>query len=137
MIIPASIDINGFSRNKDASFMVTGIAANATPTNFPLANVFTDPMTNLSIGVHYPLMDYSQSSRHPRALSESGLSEKLYIRVDVSGGTDLFFEAITSSAIIGSQGAGELMIAYPQSKSFLVVQTKTLHQSYWFLYLWW
>ena len=115
MIIPASIDINGFSRSKDAVFNVTGIAGNGTPTNFPLANVFIDPMTNLQIGVHYPLMDYSQSSRNPRALANSGLSETVYIKIN----TD-FFKAVMASAIIGSQGAGELMIAYPQSTAHTV-----------------
>jgi len=86
-------------------------------------------------------MDYAQSSRAPHAKKQSGLSSILYIvtshAIDVletkSGPSDeiIVYKAYTQSAVIGSKGSGELMIAYPQSKSFFVVQTKTLHQTYW------
>tara|TARA_R100000455_G_C6272685_1_gene129652 strand:- start:773 stop:1030 length:258 start_codon:yes stop_codon:yes gene_type:complete len=74
-------------------------------------------------------MDYAQSSRTPHAKKQSGLSSILYIVINKS--YDNFFElgddaeiqvlkAYTQSAIVGSKGSGELMIAYPQSTAHTI-----------------
>jgi len=145
MIIPASIDLHNFSKDTNCTFNVTGVVEGTQSTTFPLDQVFVDPMTNLRIGVHYPMMDYAQSSRHPKARG-GGLSSELYVvectnQVEKNSwgsafisnvepkdqdGDDLDYKALapykffTQSAIIGSQGSGELMIAYPQSTAHTI-----------------
>lgn len=91
------------------------------------------------------MMDYAQSSRHPKAKG-GGLSSELYVvectnqdeknswasafiqNVEPKDSNDdpLDYKALapykffTQSAIIGSQGSGELMIAYPQSTAHTI-----------------
>ena len=138
LIIPASIDVHNFSKDMNSTFSVTGVVEGTQSTTFPLEQVFVDPMTNLRIGVHYPMMDYSQSSRSPKAKG-GGLSSMLYVvytldqpqsvittiennfKTNPTGRCDYFLSVFyTQSAIIGSQGAGELMIAYPQSTAHTI-----------------
>ena len=66
-----------FSKDMNSTFSVT-VVEGTQSTTFPLEQVFVDPMTNLRIGVHYPMMDYSQSSRSPKAKG-GGLSSMLYV----------------------------------------------------------
>ena len=78
-------------------------------------------------------MDYAQSSRTPHAKKQSGLSSILYIVTGMSyesfctlNPQDNFtyeievVKAYTQSAIVGSKGSGELMIAYPQSTAHTI-----------------
>jgi len=57
MLVPAGLDMQGYQRESAATYSVTGIKQNElAPVQFPLSSVMVDPITNLRIGVHYPLV---------------------------------------------------------------------------------
>jgi hypothetical protein len=79
MLVPAGLDMKGYQREMNATFNVTGIRQDQiAPVEFPLPSVMVDPITNLKIGVHYPLLSYDRGSRNPMAQGNTGLTQTVY-----------------------------------------------------------
>ena len=77
--MPAGLDMKGYQREAAATFNVTGIRQDQlAPVEFPLPSIMVDPITNLKIGVHYPLLSYDRGSRNPMAQGNTGLTQTVY-----------------------------------------------------------
>lgn len=82
MLVPAGLDMQGYQREAAATFNVTGIRQDQiAPVQFPLPSVMVDPITNLRIGVHYPLLSYDRGSRNPMAQGNTGLTQTVYAMI--------------------------------------------------------